>query len=350
MYTSIEHPLKANSPRPLTRIVITILLSALFALGAMISPADARVIGDDYPSTYKSKPLDAVVDQWNFYNRECTSFVAWRLNSANGVKFTNQYAGASRWGHAKTWGTVAKARGIKVDSTPAVGAVAWSSRGNYGHVAWVAEVKPGGQIVVEEYNVNWDGKYGKRTVAASSFTGFIHVKDLATTKPLTSTPRPTAKASNSNTSKLTASVATWKPATVTLKYQWQRNGSNISGANSKSYSLTNSDYGKKVRLRVTGSKSGFTSKSTYSKDFFAAKVTSRSGYRYVNIRGSSSASSKLLGTAPSGRMVALECYASGSSVTGPYGKSTRWYRIPGGGWVADALLETNTNSAVTPRC
>ena len=32
--------------------------------------------GDDYPSNLKSAAKDALVDPWNFYNRECTSFVA----------------------------------------------------------------------------------------------------------------------------------------------------------------------------------------------------------------------------------------------------------------------------------
>ena len=62
--------------------------------------------GDDYPANLKNAAIDAIVDPWNFYNRECTSFAAWCLNSRNGVKFTNQYLGASRWGNANTWGTI----------------------------------------------------------------------------------------------------------------------------------------------------------------------------------------------------------------------------------------------------
>ena len=143
--------------------------------------APQAVIGDDYPARYKNAGLDAVVDEWNFYNRECTSFVAWRLNSANGIRFTNQYAGQARWGNAIQWGDAARRAGIPVNSTPAVGAVAWSNAGTYGHVAWVAAVS-GSTVTVEEYNYSYDGRYHLRTVPASSFAGYIHIKDLATNR------------------------------------------------------------------------------------------------------------------------------------------------------------------------
>ena len=67
--------------------------------------------GDTYPDEYKNAVKDALVDKWNFYNRECTSFVAWCLNSRNGIPFTNQYGGVTRWGNAKEWGEVAKKLG-----------------------------------------------------------------------------------------------------------------------------------------------------------------------------------------------------------------------------------------------
>ncbi|MFT4294381.1 MAG: CHAP domain-containing protein [Micropruina sp.] len=140
-------------------------------------PPPPGPIGDDYPANLKRAARDALVDPWNFYNRECTSFVAWRLNSANKVGFTNQYKGAARWGNAKTWGTVAQQRGVAVDNRPVRGAVAWSSAGEFGHVAWVAAVHGDGTITVEEYNYNWNGNYNTRRVKASSFQ-YIHIKDL----------------------------------------------------------------------------------------------------------------------------------------------------------------------------
>lgn len=156
---------------------------ALFTLIALLlcimnTSALAYTTGDDYPTKYKSIALDAVVDEWNFYNRECTSFVAWCLNSRNGVPFTNQYAGAARWGNAGEWGNVARNRGFVVDGNPAVGSVAWWSSG---HVGWVSAVN-GTRVTTEEYNWKGDGAYHTRTQEASTITGFIHIQDIPTNK------------------------------------------------------------------------------------------------------------------------------------------------------------------------
>lgn len=137
---------------------------------------DAAVYGDDYPSEYKNAALDSVIDRWNFYNRECTSFAAWCLNSRNGVSFTNWYGG-THWGHAKNWGQAAAGLGITVDMNPAKGSIYWSSKGIYGHVAWVSDVS-NGNVTIEEYNYSGDGKYNSRVVAAGTASGYIHMKDL----------------------------------------------------------------------------------------------------------------------------------------------------------------------------
>ncbi len=161
-----------------------------------ISPFYAT--GDDYPAKYKNAPIDSITDEWNFYNRECTSFVAWCLNSRNGVYFTNQYGGVTRWGNAKQWGGVATSLGIAVNGNPAVGSVAWSSEGTWGHVAWVKAVN-GNNVTIEEYNFNWDwnhpGCFYSRTVDKSKFQ-YIHIKDIVSAP--TPTPAPTPRGSRMN--------------------------------------------------------------------------------------------------------------------------------------------------------
>lgn len=57
--------------------------------------------------------------------------------------------------------------------------------------------------------------------------------------------------------------SSWTPATA-LKYQWQRNARNISGATASSYTPTAADRGQQLRLRVTGSKAGYTAATRYS--------------------------------------------------------------------------------------
>jgi surface antigen len=136
--------------------------------------------GDDYPARWKNLPKDAVLDEWKEYNRECTSFVAWALHSRNGFNMPF-------FDNANNWGPDAARRGYAVNSAPAIGSVAWSNAGTWGHVAYVVAVG-GGSVTIEEYNEYNTGTYDKRTVPASAFTGYIHFKD----QPAESTPPPPA--------------------------------------------------------------------------------------------------------------------------------------------------------------
>ncbi|QHC60230.1 hypothetical protein [Rathayibacter sp. VKM Ac-2760] len=58
--------------------------------------------------------------------------------------------------------------------------------------------------------------------------------------------------------KLTAVPGTWTPSPVTLAYQWQRNGTAISGATAATYTLVAADAGAAITVAVTGTKSGYT--------------------------------------------------------------------------------------------
>ena len=158
----------------------TAVLIAVMLISA-VSGALAYVTGDDYPSKYKTPAKDAVVDEWNFYNRECTSFAAWCLNSRNGFGFHNWYGGI-QWGNANTWNDAASRLGFAVNSTPAVGAIAyWESghggAGSVGHVAWVKAVN-GSQVTIEEYNWSVRGGFGTRTFSSSTPSGYIHIADI----------------------------------------------------------------------------------------------------------------------------------------------------------------------------
>ncbi|AIY00903.1 hypothetical protein ART_1304 [Arthrobacter sp. PAMC 25486] len=64
--------------------------------------------------------------------------------------------------------------------------------------------------------------------------------------------------------KLTAVPGKWTSGTV-LKYQWQRSGVAISGATASSLTLGSADLGKKMSVRVTGSKAGYKSVVKASK-------------------------------------------------------------------------------------
>ncbi len=58
---------------------------------------------------------------------------------------------------------------------------------------------------------------------------------------------------------LQATVVPWSPSGVRYSYQWYRSGVRISGATKSSYRLGAADKGRKMSVKVTGSKAGYTS-------------------------------------------------------------------------------------------
>ena len=80
-------------------------------------------------------------------------------------------------GMRKNGAIEAQKEGYRVDQRPAIGAIAWSTRGTHGHVAWVSNVI-GDMVEIEEYNYDYTETYYRRIVKASSLTGFIHFKDV----------------------------------------------------------------------------------------------------------------------------------------------------------------------------
>ena len=64
---------------------------------------------------------------------------------------------------------------------------------------------------------------------------------------------------------LTATTGTWAPAPVTLSYQWYRNGKKIKNAKSLTYTLVKADKGKKITIKATGKKTGYTTLTKTSK-------------------------------------------------------------------------------------
>jgi len=106
-----------------------------------------------YPSQWAFATQDTILDNWGMYNRECVSYVAWKIAS------TGRYMPGWGWaseGNAAQWPGAASAAGIPQGSTPRVGsAVVWNAfagLGPLGHVAYVEVVNSDGSIEVSQYN------------------------------------------------------------------------------------------------------------------------------------------------------------------------------------------------------
>lgn len=119
-----------------------------------------NIDSDDYPyrdagfsmqlgpcSNYDSYP-DAP-DRWGYCTRQCVSYVAWAVERSGRTA-------PSGWGNAKEW--VDAAPGSWIHTTPAVGDIAISTKGTWGHAMYVEAVS-GGKFLVSEYNQSLTGSY-----------------------------------------------------------------------------------------------------------------------------------------------------------------------------------------------
>jgi surface antigen len=157
--------------------------------GSTAPSAPRRVIGKDlwaptariFPVVYPNAPQctnggACDIDAWRFYQGQCTSWVAYRLNQLNGIGF-NDYYGGQHWGDASGWATAASNLGIAMNTTPAVGAVAWY---DYDHVAYVEQVNSPASIVISEMNYDFKNGFWVHTVTQGQSgwpTDFIRIAD-----------------------------------------------------------------------------------------------------------------------------------------------------------------------------
>ena len=168
--TEIRFSFRKSVKKVVPFLVVGLMLAAGDSVYAYSGGNGSIARGDDYPAYYKNGSQE--IDKWRMYSRQCTSFAAFRLSNVNGFEIPAAYGNANEWGYR------ARREGYRVDNTPAIGSIAWSTAGTYGHVAWVSNVV-GDEIEIEEYNYGIRESYNKRVVKANTMTGFIHFKDLA---------------------------------------------------------------------------------------------------------------------------------------------------------------------------
>ncbi len=122
-----------------------------------------------YPMRWCNAPLDAYVDSWGMYSRECVSYTAWKVASTG--RNMPYWGGV---GHAYQWPGNARRAGIPVSvgGGARVGDIAIFSGGPFGHAMYVEQVK-GGSVIVSEFNRDWDGKFTYSEWPQSALS-FIH--------------------------------------------------------------------------------------------------------------------------------------------------------------------------------
>ncbi|MFT4281802.1 hypothetical protein [Microbacterium sp.] len=116
--------------------------------------------------------------------------------------------------------------------------------------------------------------------------------------------------------KLTAKPGTWTAGTK-LTYQWLRGGSAIKGATKSTYTAVAADRGKKLTVRVTGSKAGYTTVSKTSAAKTVAWGTLKSAT--PKITGAAKVGKKLTavrGSWTAGTKVTYQWFVGGKAVKG----------------------------------
>lgn len=143
----------------------------LAAANAEYLASGAQALGDDYPWPLEGYGLSPL----NYYYRQCTDFVAWRLNrdaATTSAPFRFVWSNLTPGGgDASQWQWAWQNKGWTVSTAPVVGAVAWFS-GN--HIGYVKSVLPGNKVLIEEYNYNYSRAYGQRTLKWDEVVSFLY--------------------------------------------------------------------------------------------------------------------------------------------------------------------------------
>ena len=143
--------------------------------GVELDPGKGAVWVNTYPEPYRFAAKDTKVDPSTCYNRECVSYVAWKIAEATG-------AWPKRTGdmNAKNWIYRLPSWGYKKVSAPKNGGlyVGVLTSGKYGHVVWFE-----GDRTISEYNYGSAGNYGVRQINLSQYIWFEIKAPTVTPQP-----------------------------------------------------------------------------------------------------------------------------------------------------------------------
>jgi len=144
-------------------------------------------MNNTYPEPYRSAGKDTLIDPSTCYNRECVSYVAWKVAEATGhwLKRTGDM-NAKNWIYRLPENGYAKEVARPKDGGKYVGVL---TAGQYGHVIWFETGN-----VISEYNYNYNGNHNTRSIELSTYRWFeiVAPATIPTPKPPVETkPTPT---------------------------------------------------------------------------------------------------------------------------------------------------------------
>lgn len=118
-----------------------------------------------YPEPYRSARKDSLIDPSTCYNRECTSYCAWKVKETTGswLKRTGDM-------NAKNWIYRLPENGFKtrVSSPNGAKCIGVRTSGKHGHVVW-----SNGTLTITDYNWNSDGNFREHVVKSADYKWFV---------------------------------------------------------------------------------------------------------------------------------------------------------------------------------
>lgn len=180
-----------------------------------------------------------------FQTRSSSSPLRWYMYAADGKSLTPKIAGSAVMGVA-----------LKTSSAY------WSLWNQSFRFQWLREGSPISGATKSSYTpVAADvGKKLSVQIRGYSEGGSWISRTTAATAPVAGTlvaPTPTVSGTAKVGSKLTAVPGSWTSGT-SLSYQWLANGVAISKATGSTFTVTSAQRGKTITVKVTGTKSGYT--------------------------------------------------------------------------------------------
>ncbi|MGZ6751330.1 MAG: CHAP domain-containing protein [Nocardioides sp.] len=282
---------------------------------------------------------------WRMYSgHNCTNYAAYRM-VRSGLPNTRPWDGG---GNAMYWGHYMSSI---TDDTPRVGAVAWwdayqRPAGSVGHVAYVEQVISNDEIVVSQDSWGGDFSWARITRSSGSWpSGFVHFNDV----PLENTAPPTVTGVTKVGGQLTASAGAWSPQATSMRYgyQWYAGSTAITGATAASYTLQPAQQGRRISVKVTASRPGYSTAAVKSPktDYVLPGVISSTAAPAIE-GGVATVDHELTVTAggwdPAPDSVTYQWYADGQMLEGV----TQSTYTPGPAQVGQALTVVTTASRV----
>ena len=145
-------------------IIVMVFVSVILTIAAVIDEfmiQDMKRVQSRFTSHH---PM-----QINTYKKgQCTYYVFERVKN-DGNKINNT------WSDAKHWDKKAIDDGYIVDRNPKKGSILQSSKGKYGHVAYIETINEDGSIQVSEMNYTKPYEITKRTIHTYDIKNYYYI-------------------------------------------------------------------------------------------------------------------------------------------------------------------------------